>query len=532
MRGKHDRARARREAAALSGLQAEIEAETARAATAKWGAEKTRTARNRLSVEQRRTADRLRPEIDQAAAIVAEVGPAVERVHAALAALRRAELRLGDRRDHNALRQMAGAGARLELSQVHRSAGREFRETWYRAKTGKSIDFSMGIPVPHWTPADVPHDRESLAPYIQSTVHDTAPQARYAWAVPPWLRPPTDGADAPALRAKLGSTHTGAPRLATSPNPPPIRARATINMPWRHLPMIGEPADAADLAYWYARSADAQGWTAGTAPVPFLLPAEQRFGYPHGEPLPADAPLRLPYPAIFVGFATPWELPASPGDADALDDSLRTFVFYARGRAARSRPETLERVLRRLNAIPNFDRSDLPTPLEMVRQYGGTVEGLILTADDEGKPSDQFAWCIAIPLPDGFFAGRITVPANVHKTTWRTQVQNVIAGIALSCWHQPLDPITPVPGQRTATRSAEGVLVDLDVRILDIDATSPPRRTEHYRRQGRSTRAHIRRGHWRRQRTGHGRTETHWRWIRPTTVSGTRQMATPVYVLP
>jgi hypothetical protein len=264
--------------------------------------------------------------------------------------------------------------------------------------------------------------------------------------------------------------------------------------------------------------------------VPFWLPSEQAFGYPQVPALPADTALRLPYPAIFVAYATPWQLAPTATDGPEPDISILTLMLYARGRAAHNHADTLARVLRRLHCVPDLDRRELPTPLQALSHYGGDVEGLILTADHQGRPADEFAWCLAVRHPTGVPLGRIAVPANIHKTAWRDQVSNIIAGVALSCWHEPVEP-TASRAVRKTTQSTVTDATELDVHILDVDRTSPQSRPTEHQGNGRSPRAHIRRGHWRRQHTGHRRTEVRWTWVRPTTVAGLRPGTEQVYVL-
>jgi hypothetical protein len=198
-------------------------------------------------------------------------------------------------------------------------------------------------------------------------------------------------------------------------------------------------------------------------PVPFWLPAEHSVSYPQAHALPTGTPLRLPYPAVFVALASPWQLNPTAAEESPPSDAIRTLMLYARGRAARGQAETLATVLNRLHAAGPIDRTDLPTPLQAVSHYGGQVEGVILTADRDGVPEDDFAWCIAIGHPTGLPLGRIAVPASRANTAWRTQIDNVLAGIALSSWHEPgdappsrdgADALTYLNGRTPTSRSA------------------------------------------------------------------------------
>jgi hypothetical protein len=112
-------------------------------------------------------------------------------------------------------------------------------------------------------------------------------------------------------------------------------------------------------------------------------------------------------------------------------------MLYARGQATRYAPAPLATHLARLQGAGLTDRNQLPTPLEALDQFGGVVEGVLLLAHPDGTPRDEFAWCIAVGHPTGFPIARITVPASRTASTWRDHVDNVTAGIALSCWHDP-----------------------------------------------------------------------------------------------
>jgi hypothetical protein len=69
------------------------------------------------------------------------------------------------------------------------------------------------------------------------------------------------------------------------------------------------------------------------------------------------------------------------------------------------------------------------------------------------------------------------------------------------------------------------------VRVVDIDTTSPDHTAANKRNAASSPRPHLRRGHWRRQLAGPGRTQIRWTWVRATTVNTTHPTAGQVYVL-
>jgi hypothetical protein len=521
--------------AELERLRADIEAEARRGVAARAGAEQTRAARQRLVREQTVTDSRLQPPENAAARLVTAVVAASTVIAAARRELDAAEREL-TRFSDATMRQVRQAGEKLRFTEVHRSADERYLHTWYRKKTGTEFDDAHNVRLGGWIPTATPAGRDALAPFALSTVLDTSPQACWAWAIPPWLRPPDDTCDAPELRRQLGSTTTGSPHMPTGPYPGPhLRSDTVLTTPWRHTPLVSQPADAVDLAYWYRRSAWVQQWHDDHTPVPFWLPAEHAVAYPQARPLPAATDIRLPYPVVFAAFASPWRIePRRPGE---LPDALVTaqlLMLYARGRAAAFAPANLATHLARLQATGLKDRTQLPTPLQALDHFGGLVEGLLLTAHPDGTPRDEFAWCIAIGHPSGFPIARITIPASRTASHWQTQMTNITAGIALSCWHNPL----PTPAPASASRAIPPADQDTTfadtaaVQVLDIDATSPPpSRANPSADPSHSARPHLRRGHWRQQRVGTRRRETRWTWIRPTTVNGTPGAVNQVYTL-
>jgi hypothetical protein len=231
---------------------------------------------------------------------------------------------------------------------------------------------------------------------------------------------------------------------------------------------------------------------------------------------------------VFAAFAAPWQLrPTRPRPIDAVA-TAHLLMLHARG-ITHAEPEPLHDVLSRLQAT-DLDRDDLPTPLETIDSFGGLVEGLLLVADADGTPRDEFAWCLTIQHPLGVPLGRIVVPAARSQSRWRSAVDNIIAGIALSSWHEPVDLHTTTTS-RTRDGDTDLIAAGTDIYVLDIETTSPHRPVE-TTAAGRRHRPHLRRGHWRRQRTGPGRTQLRWTWVRATTVNTARSAAPQVYRLP
>jgi hypothetical protein len=209
-------------------------------------------------------------------------------------------------------------------------------------------------------------------------------------------------------------------------------------------------------------------------------------------------------------------------------------MLHARGRAHHHRgAPAMEEVLLRLHAVAT-ERAQLPTPLQVVADLGAQIDGLILTADPDGTPRDEFAWCLTVPHPWGTPLARVLIPASRRHTAWHDPVDNILAAIALSSWHPTpkpdLHPQASTSGPTPAVESAPENRAE--VRVLDIDATTSTGRPRTHSSTPRQ--AHLRRGHWRHQRVGPGRHHTRPTWVRPTTVnpSSDTSTATQIYRLP
>jgi hypothetical protein len=532
VKGKHQRTQRRRRdqarAARLEQLRAELEAETQRANAAHHGADLTRTARARLAREQAHTQRRLHSSERVAGQLVVNTAHATDAIAAAGRELRAVQRELSLITTEASLQQLWQMGVKTRFQDLQPRPQPALVRTWYRHRTGRELNTTRSISLAGWVPDDVPNDRTAMVPYATSTVHDTTPEACWSWAIPPWLAVPEGTDDAAELRAQLGAVSSGQPILTTTPYPRRLRRDATITTPWRHPPAVGHVNDAIDLTYWYHRSAWTQRWHPDRQAVPFWLPAEHATAYPQAQPLPADTDLRLPHPLVFAAFAAPWRIQPRSNQAHA---SIQTLLMYARGNASHAGPETVDTVLGRLQSTGLTHRADLPTPLELLDHYGGTVEGLLLAANNDGTPADDFAWCLAIYQPCGFPLARIAVPASRAKTQWRQQVDNLIAGIALSSWHEH-DHERAARGDAPTQDHPQQAHDDTAIRILDIDATSPhTTRPDDHQTSGRISRPHLRRGHWRRVPAGPQRRDRRWTWVRATTVNAGYVSSNQVYVL-
>ncbi|MBC3189985.1 hypothetical protein H7X46_02770 [Pseudonocardia sp. C8] len=520
-RGKHARRRVNRDRAALEGeiatLAAQLVRERDRLDRAQAGVRRADTAQARLAAETAAAARVMAP-------VEAEVTRAAAGLGEACAALTEAQIELGrcDARlsriagrsaDPARLRTALNTGVRANLDSVHRSAPLAYHHLAFRRRAGADTPLCRTLEVGGWIPPEVPAtDHDRIAAHMASRAGEHSRAALWCWAVPPWMGLP-DGTDAAELRAELGATTTGAPDLPHGDFPARPRAHPVVSTPWRHRPLLSLPEDAVDLAYWYRRSAWTQNWHSESRAVPLWLGNEHANGFPRSQPLPAGTDRRLPFPTVIVVFESGWELPAR--HPDPPDTRAPVEIFYARGRATAA--PLLEEPLYRL--APGTRRADLATPLQLVERYGATVEGLIFTADPDGHPADEFAWCLAIHHPWGLPLGRITVPASRWATHWTTAIDNTLAGVCLAHFH-PTATSTRIPG--TDPRPTDAELSEHDdagVHVLDIATTSPttgPHRTTTRSPAGRA--AHLRRATWRYQPVGPGRQQRRWTWVRATIV--------------
>lgn len=539
MKGKHKRAKINRDAHALAAeierLRGEVEAEVRRASLATQRAAKTAVARKRLAEERDLTAQRLHTTHADATTQAAGAARTTDKLADALREVRAADDGLERAASsHQVIDEASQAGIHVKFPDVHANAPQEFIDLWYRKRMGTELKSNRQVSLKGWVPEEAETDEKAHRLYAQSFALHEHPEAIWTWAVPPWMRLPTDTGDAPELRAQLGASTIGTPRLPETAFPgPSLRSDAVLVSPWRHAPMIPHPADATDLTYWYRRSTFSQAWHTEDVPVPFWLPAEHSTSFPDARALPDEVDVRLPFRQVFIALSLPWRIEPNTAHDHLFLRNAFPLMMFARGTAANGYgPPELWEVLGRLQATGLAYRDDLPTPMETLDAFGGYVEGLLVTADDNGVPSDDFAWCVVIYHPFGLPLARIAIPASRARSAWRDQIGNIIAGTALSCWHRPsvLPPRHDTDRAGFAARIDDGADDPAGVHVLDIDATSPrsPRGDD---ASLRTQRPHLRRGHWRHQPVGERRRDKRWTWVRATSVHGGSAAILKVYVL-
>lgn len=314
------------------------------------------------------------------------------------------------------------------------------------------------------------------------------------------------------------------------------------------IPAFPSPTDAVALRSWYAAS----GWglwlrgeqdtgrhhrritVAAESSVAYWLPPGHTGAYLDSDPMPESdvEDLRLPYPSVFVSLADPIALKASGGSAEQgvtehlawLDEAARYMTAMKEGR---------ERTLLSL-ATGGFNRPllDIATVL---RHWDLRIEGAVLLGDALGRMDDLFAWCVAIVGPGGQILTRIMLPSSLSTTAYRQQVLSLAAVVAWGDWHEPrLAVEDPEHGSHSGDGHPPVDSGQSTVRILNVKAA----RRQHEQNSGEagtghSVAPHIRRGHWRRQRYGTGRSLIRRVRIAPTLVNAANgEMSARVYALP
>lgn len=295
------------------------------------------------------------------------------------------------------------------------------------------------------------------------------------------------------------------------------------------------PADAAAMQAWYSvcamgawgRQRTTQAGrvaVAAAAAVPFWLPPGHTIAYLDSEPLSvADLEeIRMPFAQVLVTFAEPARLPAI--DPSVLVDDRRVrWIDHLVG-VGSGVPDLREMVV---GATDNFQES-LPTLWDAIAGRGAHIEAILLLADAHGRLDDLFAWCITVPsLTAGRTLGRWVIPASRRATSYANLVGNAAAVAAWAEWHRPgharaADEQGDVPGGDGGGPARTSHGEDM-VHVLNVTLTAPsPEGAVKGEPTGRTTAPHRRRGHWRRQHFGPGRSQTRRVRIAPVLVNAGR----------
>ncbi|GAT07718.1 hypothetical protein H7I77_09795 [Mycolicibacterium novocastrense] len=338
------------------------------------------------------------------------------------------------------------------------------------------------------------------------------------------LRDPWEVADGLLPLWRLGRNTIGdTGRLPTPLHPPP-----------RHP----SPADAVALRHWYSLAA-AGAWArsdgtessrgygetavALAAASNFWMPPGQVHGYLDSDPITNDdrARIRLAYPNVFLALGKPIVLEANPA-AEPVDTE-RLEAITLRLVQARKFTNSSNWVLSNLTAVNQIN------VLDLIAARGALIEGVLLLSDYQGIPNGRLAWCVAVPARTGVL-GRWALPAQRDRTAYADQVDALLAVAAWADWHEPADPEATTTSHR---RSAALQHAAAAGKVHVLNATRTASTAARPNPTGRTVTAHIRRGHWRRQHVGVGRSQIRMVRVSPAIVgAGNRPLSTPIYRLP
>lgn len=264
------------------------------------------------------------------------------------------------------------------------------------------------------------------------------------------------------------------------------------------------------------------------AAAPFWLPAAQAADFLDSEPLTDFEDLRLPFPQVFLTFAEPPDIPPS---REAGDEAERLGVMEAALLTERRNLHELPGRVLQAAKIQAFDGPLGVSVADAIDTRGARVEGILLLADSLGRLSDQMAWALAVPTARGSVLARVLVAAQWPRSRWRDQVVNAAAVAAWADWHVPGESHAPSERDVAAGPGGEGPGGSDDVYVLAVRSTKA--KSQRSEPTGRTVRAHVRRGHWRRQHHGLGGELVKRVRIAPTVVNAQRsELGTRVYRLP
>ncbi|MFE9424147.1 hypothetical protein ACFYNO_14410 [Kitasatospora sp. NPDC006697] len=260
--------------------------------------------------------------------------------------------------------------------------------------------------------------------------------------------------------------------------------------------------------------------------VPFYIPTATCAGVADSTPPQGEAldDIRLPFRTCLLALGAPLHLrPRSglwhPWIAHTLELAPSGLPVDEAVNAAERRGQGLA-----------INLASPPPPVPVVHAAyarGAFIDGLVLTADDDGHLADAMIWLLRIPGTDRTTLTRAALPGWRSHSTLADTAINLAAALAWATWTAP--QTTPLPTSRPTTTTArqerQGLLGG--VRVLSLTRASAPDDTRTLAPgadsgTGRRVSPHLRRGHWRRSRIG---PRTEWdgtyrnAWIPPTVVN-------------
>ncbi len=313
-----------------------------------------------------------------------------------------------------------------------------------------------------------------------------------------------------------------------------LAVESSVSTPLAASPAYPAPVDAASLQAWYAGSAigawgrhrsEVNGCVAvaAAAAVPFWLPPGHTIAYLDSEPLSGEdiEDMRLPFAQVLVAFAEPARLPAIDPSILAGDPRMHWIDHLAA--TSSGLPDGRDIMIGATNSF----QAPLPTLWDAIASRGALIEAVLLLGDAHGRVDDLFAWCVAVPSATaGRVLGRWVIPASRRETSYANLVANAAAVAAWADWHRPGHSRGPDEQGEDLGGGGGGVARKREdtVHVLNVTATTPTEAQPEARGEptGRSTAPHRRRGHWRRQHFGPGRTQTRRVRIAPVMVNAGR----------
>ena len=234
---------------------------------------------------------------------------------------------------------------------------------------------------------------------------------------------------------------------------------------------------------------------------PYWVPGQVAAGLARTDIPPEGADeVRLPVDCVGVWFGSP--LHAGDIEADWMDGHQLHVV----------------------DGVP----SERVAALSVVPQPGSTVDervifGAVLLADDSGHPLDAMIWVVGSRMLGGERDGGWIFQLAPARPSISGQRRLWWSLCAIVAWGDWVEDRPFALRNRHKVRRVMALGVDpsklgpvrvMDARPREADGTRPEPTTTHA-----SPTTHLRRGHWRRQRVGKGRSTVEMRWIAPAVVN-------------
>ncbi len=249
----------------------------------------------------------------------------------------------------------------------------------------------------------------------------------------------------------------------------------------------------------------------------YWLPASGVEAVLDSEPPPGLDDLVLPARASIVWFAEPV---APSALLRPLEIAELTKSMWVPGTGTLRVDEPWYPLAKADQALVRADAN-----LDMAR-----IEGVLLLADPNLRPTDAVAWMMATYEPDSPMPERTPVLARRSLAGWRPVLDMISAIVAWGDWHPPAERLeldeAPTREQLRRLRFGRTRRLEESGSLAGVEVLDTRRRAPAQASGGEDTHAspvtHFRRGHWQRYRHGPRDSwhyETHW--IPPMVVNPT-----------